>query len=97
MSQSNQFLAIAQVCKILSAAAATREESESFANFASKWDEYAAARVLKHPARATYWASVSGSRQGRRPAHQVTDTALTWGFTEPLGSPANRWKNWWAQ
>jgi hypothetical protein len=42
MSQSNQFLAIAQVCKILSAAAATREESESFANFASKWDEYAA-------------------------------------------------------
>ena len=43
MTQSSPFLAISQVCKILSASAATREEKESFANFASKWQDYAAA------------------------------------------------------
>ena len=42
MTNSNQFLAIAKVCTILSQNAATPEESESFARFATKWREYAA-------------------------------------------------------
>jgi hypothetical protein len=53
MTNSNQFLAIAKVCTILSQNAATPEESESFARSAIKWREYAARATNSRSAEAS--------------------------------------------